>query len=495
MWTRKGCRATARKTRRRLEREPCSLLISQKILGCVWCLCSMLETIMQRHNESVEKQGGVSNRDDLLTHRYVRRLERSIRRSTYEVDDVSVGMWVESHQSHVFFYQGFSGEKPFSLGVQTEWQLQQMIRFGNCRLMASDSRFGTNKLKYPIHSIVVFDSENKAIPVAWIIAPRVSSGDAYRWMRALCNRVHAKDPLWKVAGFIVDDPFADIVTIRDVFQCPVLFSFWRVRHAWHKNIIKRCPDTETRVEVSRHLGQAVDKICRKQGTATLFEGLLDDLVGSPEFVDYFRAVWSPRIGAWTSALQTLPLASQEICAAMELYHYQMKCRLLNERDSDAYQRTDWLVDKLGTKVHSYFWLDEYTGKDDFARYWKEEWMSGLTSFRKALGIPDSDVVISGTSAKVTDSCDGNEVHVVWSPSSSFGVCSCSWAEKGYICQHMIKLAQVRRGNKTDKESASLLQYYQTLVDLLHCPPRDSLFRDYAASLAVSVGLCRKKLLR
>ncbi|KAF8074437.1 hypothetical protein N665_1102s0020 [Sinapis alba] len=305
-------------------------------------------------------------------------------------------------------------------------------------------------------------------------------------MRALCNRVHAKDPLWKVAGFIVDDPFADIITIRDVFQCPVLFSFWRVRHAWHKNIIKRCPETETRVEISRHLGQAIDKICRRQGTATVFEGLMEHFVNSPEFVEYFRAVWSPRIGAWTSALQTLPLASQEICAAMELYHYQMKCRLMNERETEAYQRTDWLVDKLGTKVHSYFWLDEYTGKDDFARYWKEEWVSGLTSFREALSIPDSDVVVisSGMSAKVTD--NGNEVHVVWSPSSHFGVCSCSWAGKGYICKHMIKLAQVCRGNRTAKDSASLLQYYQTLVDLLQLPPRDSLFRDYAVSLAVSV---------
>lgn len=109
-----------------------------------------VETIMQRHNESVEKQGGPSNRDDMLTHRYVRRLERSIRRSTYELnedDDVSISMWVESHPSQVFFFEGFSDADPFSLGIQTEWQLQQMIRFGNCRLLASDSRFGTNKLK------------------------------------------------------------------------------------------------------------------------------------------------------------------------------------------------------------------------------------------------------------------------------------------------------------------------------------------------------------
>lgn len=109
-----------------------------------------VETIMQRHNESVERQGGPCNRDDLLTHRYVRRQERSIRRSTYELDlddAVSINMWVESHQSYVFFYEDFSEYDPFTLGIQTEWQLQQMIRFGNRSLLASDSRFGTNKLK------------------------------------------------------------------------------------------------------------------------------------------------------------------------------------------------------------------------------------------------------------------------------------------------------------------------------------------------------------
>lgn len=109
-----------------------------------------VETIMQRHNESVVRQGGPCNRDDLLTHRYVRRQERAIRRSTYELDAddaVSISMWIESHQNHVFFYEDFSDSDPFILGIQTEWQLQQMIRFGNRGLLASDSRFGTNKLK------------------------------------------------------------------------------------------------------------------------------------------------------------------------------------------------------------------------------------------------------------------------------------------------------------------------------------------------------------
>lgn len=109
-----------------------------------------VETIMQRHNETVEKQGGPCNRDDLLTHRYVRIQERSIRRSTHELDEddaVSLSIWVEGHRSNVFFYEDFTDTDTFTLGIQTEWQLQQMIRFGNRGLLASDSRFGTNKLK------------------------------------------------------------------------------------------------------------------------------------------------------------------------------------------------------------------------------------------------------------------------------------------------------------------------------------------------------------
>lgn len=448
-----------------------------------------VETIMQRHNESVERQGGPCNRDDLLTHRYVRRQERSIRRSTYELDlddAVSINMWVESHQSFVFFYEDFSEYDPFTLGIQTEWQLQQMIRFGNRSLLASDSRFGTNKLKYPLHSLIVFNSDNKAIPVAWVIGPRFSSADTHRWMRALYNRVRTKDPTWNLAGFIVDDSSADVHTIRDVFQCSVLVSFWRVRHAWHKNLVKRCSEIGMRAEIFRCLGLAVDDICKGHGTIALFENCMEDFMDGSDFMDYFKAVWYPRIGAWITALKTLPLASQETSAGMEFYHNQLKVRLLNEKDPGVYQRTDWLVDKLGTKVHSYFWLDEYSGKDDFARYWKDEWVSGLTCWRKALKILDSDVVIEGRCGKVTDQLDGNKVYVVQNPGSQFGICNCSWAEMGYLCEHLLKVIIVCRKKGSVKPSISLFQYNKALMDMLHCTSHDSLIRDHAISLAVSI---------
>ncbi|KAM2017101.1 hypothetical protein EV2_048420 [Malus domestica] len=447
-----------------------------------------VETIMQRHNESVEKQGGPSNRDDLLTHRYVRRQERVIRRSVYELDAddvVSISLWVENHQSHVFFYEDFSDVDPFTLGIQTEWQLQQMIRFGNRSLIASDSRFGTTKLKYPVHSLLVFNEDNKAIPVAWIVAPKFESSNAHKWMRALYNRVQTKDPAWKLAGFIVDDPLADVLTIRDVFQCSVLISFWRVRHAWHKNLVKKCVDNEMRATISRRLHQAMDNICQQRGTERLFEDLIEDFLDESDFMDYFKATWYPRTGMWISALQNLPLASQETSAAMEFYHNQLKLRLLNEKKPCVYKRVDWLVDKLGTKVHSNFWLDEYSEKDDFARYWKDEWASGLTSWRKALKIPDRNIVIEGTRAKVIDELDQDRVYVVWNPGSQFSICNCRWAEMGNLCEHILKVINVCR-KRSSTPSISLLQYHKALIDMLQCPPHDSLIRDHAVSLAVFV---------
>ncbi|KAM7494709.1 hypothetical protein LguiB_029318 [Lonicera macranthoides] len=450
-----------------------------------------VETIMQRHNESVEKQGGPCNRDDLLTHRYVRRQERSIRRSTYELDAddaVSISMWVESHQSQVFFYEDFSDSDPFVLGIQTEWQLQQMIRFGNRNLLASNSRFGTNKLKYPVHSLVVFNSDNKAIPVAWIIAPRSTAVDTRRWMRALYNRVCTKDPSWKLAGFIVDDPLVDIVAIREVFLCSVLICFWRVRHAWHKNLIKRCPESETRAQISRRLGQSVYNICSGSGTLDLFDDFMEDFVDASDFIDYFKAVWYPRIGMWTTALKALPLASQETSAALEFYHNQLKLRFLNEKDPSVYQRSDWLVDKLATKVHSYFWLDEYAGKEDFARYSKDEWASGLTPRRKSLQIPDSNVIIEGKFAKVMDNQDSSAHIVLNHLGSEFALCDCSWAHMGNLCEHVFKVTKVLRNKGFARQSISMRQFNQALIDMLKCPPHDSLIRDHAVSLAAWVQM-------
>lgn len=46
----------------------------------------------------------------------------------------------------------------------------------------------------------------------------------------------------------------------------------------------------------RRLGEAVDDICRGHGKKDLFEVFMEDFVDGSDFMDYFKAVWYPRIG-------------------------------------------------------------------------------------------------------------------------------------------------------------------------------------------------------
>ena len=59
-------------------------------------------------------------------------------------------------ESLYFFLQDTSESDPFILGIQTEWQLQQMIRYGHRNVVAADSTFGAKRLKVIFFSIITF---------------------------------------------------------------------------------------------------------------------------------------------------------------------------------------------------------------------------------------------------------------------------------------------------------------------------------------------------
>jgi hypothetical protein len=92
----------------------------------------------------------------------------------------------------------------------------------------------------------------------------------------------------------------------------------------------------------------------------------------------------------------------------------------------------------------------------------------------------------GRCAKVADQLNQDKAYVVWNPCSQFGVCNCSWAEMGNLCEHMLKAINICRKRGSAMPSISLFQYHKALIDLLHCPPHDSLIRDDAVSLVVGV---------
>lgn len=108
------------------------------------------ENVLQKHIEGVQRYCGSNAKVNSLASQYVQKLGMIIKRSTHELDlddQASIKMWVERNKKSVFFYQDTSETDAFILGIQTEWQLQQMVRFGHHSLVAADSRFGIKKHK------------------------------------------------------------------------------------------------------------------------------------------------------------------------------------------------------------------------------------------------------------------------------------------------------------------------------------------------------------
>lgn len=83
---------------------------------------------------------------------------------------------------------------------------------------------------------------------------------------------------------------------RDIFGCPVLFSFWRVRRSWLRNVIKRCSNIEVQREIFKRLGEIVHSIWDGVDTSILLERFTQDFVDQTAFIQYFKASWLPKIG-------------------------------------------------------------------------------------------------------------------------------------------------------------------------------------------------------
>lgn len=73
------------------------------------------------------------------------------------------------------------------------------------------------KLQYPLCTLLVFDSRQHALPVAWIITRSIAKLDVSKWMKGLLDRVIAVEPGWKIDGFLIDDAAAETDPIRQVF--------------------------------------------------------------------------------------------------------------------------------------------------------------------------------------------------------------------------------------------------------------------------------------
>jgi len=449
------------------------------------------ESILQAHIEGIQRYCSSDARVDSHASQYVQKLGLIIKRSTHELDlddQASIRMWVDRNKKSVFFYQDSSDTDAFILGIQTEWQCQQMMRFGHQSLLASHSSFGVSKLKYPLHTLLVFDSMQHALPVAWIITRSVTKKDTLKWMRALTDRIHSIDSTWRISGFIIDDPASELDPIRDVFACPVLFSLWHIRRTWLKNIMKKCSNIEVQREIFIQLGKIVYGIWNEKNPMNALELLFQDFVDQTAFMKYFKSFWVPKLEMWIDSIRNLPLASQESCGAIEAYHLKLKAKAYDDVLLDALQRVDWLVHKLTTELHSSYWINLFADESGSFPEVKAEYIAS-TSWQRALQIPDEAVHFDNNephSAKVASQKDPSQMWTVWNPGSEFSLCDCSWSMQGNLCKHALKVNMMCGARKDFQPSLSLQSFQRVLLGLWQKPMDDSYSLDLSVALVTQM---------
>ncbi|MBA0609745.1 hypothetical protein Godav_021757 [Gossypium davidsonii] len=411
------------------------------------------ENVLGKNIECIQLYCGSDATFDTLASEYVRKLGMIIKRSTHELDrddQASIRMWVERNKKSIFFYQDTSKMDPFILGIQTEWQLQQMVRFGRHNLVAADSNFGIKKLKYPLCTLLVFDSRHHALPVAWIITPSVVKSDMSKWKKAL-----------------------------NTFCCPILFSLWRLRSSWLRNVVKKCSNIEVQREIFKRLGKIVYGTWSSVNTSVALEECIQDFVDQTALVDYFRSSWMAKIEMWLLTLKSFPLASQAASGAIEAYHVKLKTKLFDDSHLGALLRVDWLVHKLTTELYSTYWLNRYADESNSFQNVKEEYIAS-TSWHRALQIPDSAVTLDdkyNLFAKVASLKGSSITHIVWNPGSDFAFCDSAWSMQGNFCKHVIKVNMMCDNDKACEPSMSSRSFGEIPMDLWKKPMDDPILLD------------------
>ncbi|KAH7299170.1 hypothetical protein KP509_25G075900 [Ceratopteris richardii] len=422
-----------------------------------------LQQVFDRHVRALHerRQRNLSyeiSRDDFLTPKDVSNIAKHLACLRQEVDNedaLSVRLWCLLNKQDVFIYQEQRAEENvhFILGLQTDWQLELMLKLGHGRLIAMNSTLGPHNYKLCLNTIIVFDQHQNAIPVACIITS--SAGPTFKqWLQELHKRVLSINSDWKPSAFVIDAAAVDVDVIRSVLNLPsVQLSLWRVRRCWLKHLIQKVKGWSVRAAMLNVLGQIMDITKRSgQGAMQRHRPLVNEFMtqfcDQEEFMAYFRDHWQKKIDMWVWAAQTSIHTNQEVNAALESFYCTLKQQFLKGKDNIQGRSIDWLFHILTTEVAPFFWYQHHARENNIR---KPAALPEIeeSSIARAFKIPDSDVQHSrnanfpGLGVAHVRSQSRKEVwYEVFNAQSGWACCTCDWAGKGNICKHQLKVTLI-----------------------------------------------------
>jgi len=109
----------------------------------------------------------------------------------------------------VFYFQDPNEENgihvPFTIGIQTPFQLQAMVSLGDNGAISMDATIDTNDVKFHLFTLMVLDAHCTRVLVAWIITSYQTCDDLVEWLTPLKTKLLRKNLKSKLSCFIVDD--------------------------------------------------------------------------------------------------------------------------------------------------------------------------------------------------------------------------------------------------------------------------------------------------
>jgi hypothetical protein len=104
-------------------------------------------------------------------------------------------------------------QAPFTIGIQTPTQLESMFTWGHNEAILMDATFGANDVKFHFFILMVFDSHQTKIPIAWIVISQQTRNDFIKWLTPLKVKFFSRMLGWKFACFLVDDAPQELATL------------------------------------------------------------------------------------------------------------------------------------------------------------------------------------------------------------------------------------------------------------------------------------------
>lgn len=118
-----------------------------------------VDSVCKMHiNKHVDIDATNRDRDFFLCRKDVENIYNRLRKGKYQLhqkDELSVNLWCQNHKDDIFFYLKPNGrDVPFTIGIQTKWMLETMVKLSHNSLIGMDSTFSTNRYGVSVMSMI-----------------------------------------------------------------------------------------------------------------------------------------------------------------------------------------------------------------------------------------------------------------------------------------------------------------------------------------------------